>query len=88
MLVDLHGKIKALFLFHLFYGMTNVIFVNLFNFILTVSYLIYIKHKTQKMPAHWCIKKLMFYIYLMKYLFYISEYKAMLIQHLICHIYI
>ncbi len=30
------------------------------------------------MPAHWCIYKLMFYINLIKYLFYISEYKAML----------
>ncbi len=38
----------------------------------------YIKHK--KMPAH-----LMFYIYLMKYLFNISEYKAMLIKLLIYH---
>ncbi len=27
------------------------------------------------MPAHWCIYKFMFYIYLIKYLFYISEYK-------------
>ncbi len=44
----------------------------------------YIKHK--KMPAHCCIYKLMFYIYLMKYLFNISEYKAMLIKLLICHI--
>ncbi len=32
------------------------------------------------MPAHMCIYTLMFYIYLTKYLFYISEYKAMLIQ--------
>ncbi len=32
--------------------------------------------------------KLMFYIHLIKYLFYISEYKAMLIQLLICYIYI
>ncbi len=40
------------------------------------------------MPAHWCIYKLMFYIHLIKYLFYISEYKVMLIQLLICHIYI
>ncbi len=40
------------------------------------------------MPAHWCIYKLMFYIYLMKYLFYISEYKAMLIKLLICRVYI
>ncbi len=39
------------------------------------------------MPAHWCIYKFMFYIHLMKYLFYISEYKEMLIQLLICHIY-
>ncbi len=38
------------------------------------------------MPAHWCIYKLMFYIYLMKYLFNISEYKAMLIKLLIYHI--
>ncbi len=30
----------------------------------------------------------MFYIYLMKYLFNISEYKSMLIQLLIGHIYI
>ncbi len=37
------------------------------------------------MPAHWCIYKLMFYIHLIKYLFCISEYKAMLIQLLICH---
>ncbi len=39
------------------------------------------------MPAHWCIYKFMFYIHLIKYLFCISEYKAMLIQLLICHIY-
>ncbi len=38
------------------------------------------------MPAHWCIYKFMFYIYLIKYLFNISEYKAMLIQLLIYHI--
>ncbi len=50
MLVDLHGKIKALFFFspfNLFYGMTNGIFVSLFNFVslfmLTASYL----YKTQ-----------------------------------------
>ncbi len=42
-------------------------------------------YKTLKMPAHWCIYKLMFYIYLMKYLFNISEYKAMLIKLLIYH---
>ncbi len=54
MLVDLRGKMKALLSFfsfvHLFYG----IFVSLFNFffvhVLTVSYLMYIKHK--KIPAH------------------------------------
>ncbi len=45
-------------------------------------------YKTQKMPAHMCIYKLMLYIHFIKYLFYISEYKAMLIQLLICHIYI
>ncbi len=43
-------------------------------------------YKTLKMPAHWCIYKLMFYIYLIKYLFNISEYKAMLIKLLIYHI--
>ncbi len=63
----------------------NGIFVSLFNFVhvLTLSYLMYIKHK--KMPAHCCIYKFMFYIYLMKYLFNISEYKAMLIKLLIYH---
>ncbi len=45
-------------------------------------------YKTLKMPAHWCIYKLMLYIHFIKYLFYILEYKAMLIQLLICHIYI
>ncbi len=38
------------------------------------------------MPAHMCIYKRMFYIYLMKYLFNISECKAMLIKLLIYHI--
>ncbi len=38
------------------------------------------------MPAHWCIYKFMFYIYLIQYLFNISEYKAMLIKLLIYHI--
>ncbi len=42
-------------------------------------------YKTLKMPAHWCIYKLMFYINLIKYLFNISEYKAMLIKLLIYH---
>ncbi len=45
-------------------------------------------YKTLKMPAHMCIYKLMLYIHFIKYLLYISEYKAMLIQLLICHIYI
>ncbi len=65
----------------------NGIFVSLFNFVslfMFLLYLMYIKHK--KMPAHCCIYKLMFYIYLMKYLFNISEYKAMLIKLLIYHI--
>ncbi len=35
------------------------------------------------MPAHWCIYKLMLYIHLIKYVFNISEYKAMLIKLLI-----
>ncbi len=42
--------------------------------------------KTLKMPADWCIYKLMFYIHLIKYLFNISEYKAMLIKLIIYHI--
>ncbi len=44
-------------------------------------------YKTQKMPADRCIYKLMLYIHFIKYVFYISEYKTMLIQLLICHIY-
>ncbi len=78
---------KAQFFVHLFYGMTNGIFVSLFNFVslFMFSILSYV-YKTQKMPAHWCIYKLMFYIYLIKYLFNISEYKAMLIKLLIYHI--
>ncbi len=48
-------------------------------FLCSYSILSYV-YKTLKMPAHWCIYKLMFYIYLMKYLFNISEYKAMLIK--------
>ncbi len=75
---------------HLFYGLTNCIFVSLFNFVslflCSYSILSYV-YKTLKMPAHLrCIYKLMFYIYLMKYLFNISEYKAMLIKLLIYHI--
>ncbi len=48
MFVDIHGKIKSLFFVHLFYGMTNGIFVSLFNFVslfmFLLSYLMYIKH--------------------------------------------
>ncbi len=52
MLVDIHGKIKSLFFFsfhfvHLFYGMTNGIFVSLFNVVslfMFLLYLMYIKH--------------------------------------------
>ncbi len=68
--------------------MTNGIFVSLFNLVFCpcsyciLSYL----YKTLKMSAHWCIYKLMFYIYLIKYLCNISEYKAMLIKLLIYHI--
>ncbi len=65
--------------------MKNGIFVSLFNFVHVFTLLSYV-YKTLKMPAHWCIYKLMFCIYLMKYLFNISEYKAMLIQLLIYHI--
>ncbi len=51
MLVDLHGKMKALFVFlfnlfisfvHLFYGMTNGIFVSLFNFVSLFMFLLYL----------------------------------------------
>ncbi len=80
---------QALFIsFHLYICFIEFCqFVLLYFFVhaLTVSYNMY---KTQKMPAHWCIYKLMLYIHFIKYLFYISEYKAMLIQLLICHIYI
>ncbi len=52
MLVDIHGKIKSLFFVHLFYDISNGIFVSLFNcffvHVLTVSYV----YKTLKMPAH------------------------------------
>ncbi len=94
MLVDLHGKMKALIFFisfvHLLYDMTNGIFISLFNFVSLFMFLLYLIlcYKTLKMPAHWCIYKCMFYIYLIKYLYYISENKAMLIQLLVCHIYI
>ncbi len=86
MLVDLHEK--ALFIYFQLY-ISFIEFFSLFDFffvhVLSVSYNM---HKTQKMPAHKCIYKLMLYIHFIKYLFYISEYKAMLIQLLICHIYI
>ncbi len=79
---------KALFIYFQLY-ICFIEFVSLFDFffvhVLTVSYNMY---KTLKMPAHMCIYKLMLYIHFIKYLFYISEYKAMLIQLLICHIYI
>ncbi len=81
---------KALcFVLHLFYGMTMVylsVYLTLFLCSCSYSILSYV-YKTLKMPAHLrCIYKLMFYIYLMKYLFNISEYKAMLIKLLIYHI--
>ncbi len=60
------------------------VYLTLFICSCSYSILSYV-YKTQKMPAHWCIYKLMFYIYLMKYLFNISEYKAMLIKLLIYH---
>ncbi len=49
MLVDINGKIKSLFFLfvYLFYGMTNGIFVSLFNFVslfMFLLYLMYIKH--------------------------------------------
>ncbi len=56
-------------------------------FLCSCSYsILWYVYKTLKMPAHLCIYKLMFYIYLMKYLFNISEYKAMLIKLLIYNI--
>ncbi len=61
------------------------VYVTLFLCSCSYSILSYV-YKTLKMPAHWCIYKLMFYIYLMKCLFNISEYKAMLIKLLIYHI--
>ncbi len=79
---------KALFIYFQLY-ISFIEFFSLFYFffvhVLTVSYNMY---KTLKMPAHMCIYKLMLYINFIIYLFYISEYKAMLIQLLICHIYI
>ncbi len=60
------------------------VYLTLFLCSCSYSILSYV-YKTLKMPAHMCINKLMFYIYLMKYLFNISEYKAMLIKLLIYH---
>ncbi len=61
--------------------MTNGIFVSLFNFVsLFMFFILSYVYKTPKMPAHWCIYKLIFL-----YLFNISEYKAMLIKLLIYH---
>ncbi len=78
---------KALFISFQLY-ICFIEFFSLFYFffvhVLTLSYM----YKTQKVPAHMCIYKLMLYIHFIKYLFYISEYKAMLIQLLICNIYI
>ncbi len=82
MLVDLHEKKHCLFFFSCIFVLLN------FSVCLNVLTLSYNMYKTQKMPAHMCIYKLMLYIHFIKYLFYISEYKAMLIQLLICHIYI
>ncbi len=82
-------KWKYFFSFHLYICFMEWLMVYLSVcltlFLCSCSYCIlsYV-YKTLKMSAHWCIYKLMFYIYLMKYLFYISEYKAMLIQRLIC----
>ncbi len=62
------------------------VYLTLFLCSCSYSILSYV-YKTLKMPAHLrCIYKLMFYIYLMKYLFNISEYKAMLNKLLIYHI--
>ncbi len=60
------------------------VYLTLFLCSCSYSILSYV-YKTLKMPAHMCIYKLMFYIYLMKYLFNISECKAMLIKLLIYH---
>ncbi len=81
---------KALFISFHFICIFVLLYLSVFLtlFLCSCSYCIlsYV-YKTLKMHAHWCIYKLMFYIHLIKYLFYISEYKAMLIQLLICHIY-
>ncbi len=86
MLVDLHEK-STVYFFSVVYFFIE--FFSLFYFffvhVLTVSYNMY---KTLKMPAHMCIYKLMLYIHFIKYLFYISEYKALLIQLFFLYIYI
>ncbi len=60
--------------------------LTLFMFYCILSYV----YKTLQMPAQCTLVHLQMdvCIYLMKYLFYISEYKEMLIQLLICHIYV
>ncbi len=71
MLVDLHEKKHCLFIFSCISVLLNFsVFYFFFVHVLTVSYNMY---KTQKMPAHMCIYKLMLYINFIKYLFYISE---------------
>ncbi len=67
--------------------MKNGMFVSFFNFVSLLMFLPYV-YKTPKMPAHWFIYKFRFYIYFMKYLFYISEYKAMFIQLYIIQLYV
>ncbi len=47
MLVDIHGKIKSLFFVHLFYDMTNGIFVSLFNFVSLFMFLLYLMYIKQ-----------------------------------------
>ncbi len=72
---------KALFIsfqLYLFYWIFQFVHV------LTVSYNMY---KILKMPAHVHLQIDALYSF-HKYLFYISQNKAMLIQLLICHIYI
>ncbi len=86
MLVDLHEKNNYFISFvYFFYWICQFVLLCFSVHDRTVSYNMY---KTLKMPAHWCIYKLMLYILFIKYLFYISEYNAMLIQLLICQIYI
>ncbi len=79
---------KALLIYFQLY-ICFIEFFSLFYFffvhVLTVSYNMY---KTLKMPAHMCIYKLMLYIHFIKYLFYISEYKAIQLLYIYCHIYI